>query len=116
MDRRSVIKNAGLAGVLAAGVAPAIVHAQANVRWRLVSSFPKSADAIFGGAEVFVAAGGPERLDGGTPFFTEGGTPFFFALFKGSSSGGARAVEGPWGSSDRSRYGSALKREGYAMF
>ena len=33
MDRRSLIKNAGLAGVLAAGVAPA-VHAQAAVRWR----------------------------------------------------------------------------------
>ena len=40
MDRRSLIKNAGIAGVLAAGVAPA-VHAQAAVRWRLASSFPK---------------------------------------------------------------------------
>ena len=27
MDRRSLIKNAGMAGVLAAGAAPAIVHA-----------------------------------------------------------------------------------------
>ncbi len=50
MDRRSVIKNAGLAGVLAAGVAPA-VHAQAAVRWRLASSFPRSLDTIFGSAE-----------------------------------------------------------------
>ncbi|MEN9779733.1 MAG: hypothetical protein RL014_881, partial [Pseudomonadota bacterium] len=33
MDRRSVIKNAGIAGVLAAGIAPA-VHAQATIRWR----------------------------------------------------------------------------------
>ena len=40
MDRRSLIKHAGVAGVLAAGVAPA-VHAQAAVRWRLASSFPK---------------------------------------------------------------------------
>lgn len=54
MDRRSVIKNAGIAGVLAAGVAPA-VHAQATVRWRLASSFPKSLDTIFGAAEVFSA-------------------------------------------------------------
>jgi TRAP-type mannitol/chloroaromatic compound transport system substrate-binding protein len=53
MDRRSVIKNAGLAGVLAAGVAPAIVHAQANVRWRLTSAFPKSLDTLFGVSEVF---------------------------------------------------------------
>ncbi|MGC1173252.1 TRAP transporter substrate-binding protein [Polaromonas sp.] len=53
MDRRSLIKNAGIAGVLAAGVAPA-VHAQgAAIRWRLASSFPKSLDTIFGGAETF---------------------------------------------------------------
>jgi TRAP-type mannitol/chloroaromatic compound transport system substrate-binding protein len=52
MDRRSLIKNAGIAGVLAAGVAPA-VHAQATVRWRLASSFPKSLDTIFGSAEMF---------------------------------------------------------------
>ena len=52
MDRRSLIKNAGIAGVLAAGVAPA-VHAQAAVRWRLSSSFPKALDTIYGAAEVF---------------------------------------------------------------
>jgi len=52
MDRRSLIKNAGIAGVLAAGVAPA-VHAQAAIRWRLSSSFPKALDTIFGAAEVF---------------------------------------------------------------
>jgi TRAP-type mannitol/chloroaromatic compound transport system substrate-binding protein len=53
MERRSFVKQAGLAGVLAAGVAPAVVHAQANLRWRLASSFPKSLDTIFGAAEVF---------------------------------------------------------------
>ncbi len=52
MDRRSVLKNAGIAGVLAAGVAPA-VHAQAAIRWRLSSSFPKALDTIYGAAEVF---------------------------------------------------------------
>ena len=50
MDRRSLIKRTGIAGVLAAGVAPA-VHAQPAVRWRLASSFPKSLDTIFGSAE-----------------------------------------------------------------
>ncbi len=55
MDRRSLIKNAGIAGVLAAGAAPA-VHAQAAVRWRLASSFPKSLDTIFGGADTFARA------------------------------------------------------------
>ncbi|MFD1709973.1 ABC transporter substrate-binding protein [Ottowia sp. GY511] len=52
MDRRSLIKRSGIAGVLAAGIAPA-VHAQAAVRWRLAASFPKSLDTIFGSAEKF---------------------------------------------------------------
>ncbi len=52
MDRRSLIKHAGVAGVLAAGAAPA-VHAQAAIRWRLASSFPKALDTIYGAAEVF---------------------------------------------------------------
>ncbi len=41
-----------MAGVLAAGVAPA-VYAQAAVRWRLASSFPRSLDTIYGAAETF---------------------------------------------------------------
>ena len=53
MQRRSFVRNTGIAGVLAAGAAPAIVHAQANIRWRLTSSFPKSLDTLFGVAEVF---------------------------------------------------------------
>jgi TRAP-type mannitol/chloroaromatic compound transport system substrate-binding protein len=52
MERRSFVRQAGLAGVLAAGVAPA-VHAQAAIRWRLASSFPKSLDTLFGSAELF---------------------------------------------------------------
>ncbi len=52
MDRRSALKNAGIAGILGAGMAPA-VHAQEAVRWRLASSFPKSLDTIFGSAETF---------------------------------------------------------------
>jgi TRAP-type mannitol/chloroaromatic compound transport system substrate-binding protein len=52
MDRRSILKHAGIAGVLAAGAAPA-VHAQAAIRWRLASSFPKALDTIYGAAEVF---------------------------------------------------------------
>ena len=55
MDRRSLIKHSGIAGVLAAGMAPA-AHAQAAVRWRLASSFPKPLDTIYGGAEVFANA------------------------------------------------------------
>ncbi len=50
MDRRSLIKNTGIAGILAAGVAPA-VYAQEVVRWRFPSSFPKVLDTIYGSAE-----------------------------------------------------------------
>ena len=49
MDRRSLLRHTGLAGVLVAGAAPA-VHAQPALRWRLASSFPKSLDTIFGAA------------------------------------------------------------------
>ena len=52
MDRRSLIKHAGVAGVLAAGAAPA-VHAQAAVRWRLATSFPKSLETLHGCAVKF---------------------------------------------------------------
>ncbi|MEK8048875.1 TRAP transporter substrate-binding protein DctP [Ideonella sp. DXS22W] len=63
MERRSFVRGAGLAGVLAAGTAPAIVHAQAQVRWRLASSFPKSLDTIFGASDVFAAK--VKELSGG---------------------------------------------------
>ena len=53
MERRSFVHGAGLAGILATGAAPAIVHAQAAIRWRMASSFPKSLDTIYGAAEVF---------------------------------------------------------------
>ena len=53
MERRHFVRSAGMAGVLAAGAAPAIVHAQATLRWRLASSFPKSLDTLFGVNDVF---------------------------------------------------------------
>lgn len=53
MQRRRFIHHSGLVGVLAAGAAPAVVHAQSKLRWRLASSFPKSLDTIYGAAEVF---------------------------------------------------------------
>ena len=62
MDRRSLMKKAGIAGVLASGIAPA-VHAQQAIRWRLTSSFPKALDTIFGAAEVFSAA--VKKMTGG---------------------------------------------------
>jgi TRAP-type mannitol/chloroaromatic compound transport system substrate-binding protein len=51
MERRSFLRHAGLAGVLASGTAPAFAQTAGEVRWRCASSFPKSLDTIYGGAE-----------------------------------------------------------------
>ncbi len=56
MERRLFVRGAGLAGVLAAGSAPAIVHAQTTIRWRIASSFPKSLDTLFGVCDDFAKA------------------------------------------------------------
>ncbi len=67
MERRSFLKKASIGAGVAAVAAPAIVQADAQIRWRLASSFPKSLDTIFGAAEVFskhvsVATGGKFQI------------------------------------------------------
>ena len=54
MDRRGFIRNAGagMAGILAAGAAPAFAQGAPEIKWRLASSFPKSLDTIYGAAET----------------------------------------------------------------
>jgi TRAP-type mannitol/chloroaromatic compound transport system substrate-binding protein len=52
MKRRNFLK-AATAGTVASAVAmPAIAQSNPEVKWRLTSSFPKSLDTIYGGAEV----------------------------------------------------------------
>ncbi|MCS6945450.1 MAG: TRAP transporter substrate-binding protein [Sutterellaceae bacterium] len=54
MKRRAFLRTAGKgAGMAMAALAAPAVHAQASIRWRLASSFPKSLDTIFGSAELF---------------------------------------------------------------
>ncbi|MBA4742174.1 MAG: TRAP transporter substrate-binding protein DctP [Azoarcus sp.] len=52
-SRRQFLQGAGIAGILAAGTAPAIVRPQEVLRWRLASSFPKSLDNLYAPAERF---------------------------------------------------------------
>ncbi len=61
MERRTFLKNAGVAlaatGVAASGIAALAKEAKAAealppMRWRMASSFPKSLDALYGGAEL----------------------------------------------------------------
>lgn len=55
MDRRTFFRKAGAAGLGAAAAtglaAPAIAQENPKINWRLTSSFPKSLDTIYGGAE-----------------------------------------------------------------
>ena len=54
MQRRDFLKKASLgaaAGAAATVAAPAIAQAQPTIKWRITSSFPKSLDTVFGGAE-----------------------------------------------------------------
>src|SRR6266567_1770411 len=56
MKRRDVLKVAG-AGFAAATIAkPAIAQSMPELKWRCTSSFPKSLDTLYGGAEIFAKA------------------------------------------------------------
>jgi TRAP-type mannitol/chloroaromatic compound transport system substrate-binding protein len=50
MQRRKFLKTAGIGAAAATLAAPAIAQ-NAEVRWRLASSFPKSLDTLYGAAE-----------------------------------------------------------------
>ena len=55
MQRRDFLKKASVgaaAGAAATLAAPAIAQSLPTINWRLTSSFPKSLDTIYGGAEV----------------------------------------------------------------
>jgi TRAP-type mannitol/chloroaromatic compound transport system substrate-binding protein len=64
MQRRSFLKKAAATGVAAGTIAaPAIVHAQPSIQWRMVASWPKSLGTLYGGVE-FVAKRVSEITDG----------------------------------------------------
>ena len=56
MQRRKFLKSAGV-GAAATGAAtlaaPALAQGLPEIKWRLTSSFPKSLDTLWGGAELF---------------------------------------------------------------
>ncbi len=58
MDRRSFIRRAGAVGAGAAASAlasPALAQEYPKITWKMTSSFPKSLDTIYGGAEDIAA-------------------------------------------------------------
>ena len=52
MKRRQFLTAAGAGAVATTVAAPAIAQSSPEIKWRLTSSFPKSLDTIYGGAEV----------------------------------------------------------------
>jgi TRAP-type mannitol/chloroaromatic compound transport system substrate-binding protein len=56
MKRREFLKAAGVGVAATAVAAPAIAQSMPELKWRLTSSFPKSLDTLYGGAEVFAKA------------------------------------------------------------
>ena len=52
MERRSFLKKASVGLAAGAVTMPAIAQTAPTIKWRLASSFPKSLDTIYGGAEV----------------------------------------------------------------
>jgi len=52
MQRRSFLKKAAVGAAAGTIAAPAIVHSQPSIQWRLTASWPKSLDTLFGGADL----------------------------------------------------------------
>src|SRR5437870_12284562 len=51
MKRRDFLKVSAAGAAATAVASPAIAQSSPEIKWRLTSSFPKSLDTIFGGAE-----------------------------------------------------------------
>ena len=83
MQRRKFLKTAGVGAAAATTVAaPALAQGLPELKWRLTSSFPKSLDTLFGGAELFCRRVG-ELTDGKfkiTPFASGEIVPGFQVL------------------------------------
>ena len=52
MKRRSFLKKAAVGAAAGAVAAPAIAQSQPTVTWRMTTSWPKSLDTLFGGADM----------------------------------------------------------------
>lgn len=54
MKRRAFLKQTAAGVAMGVVAAPALAQSRPQVHWRLVSSYPKSLDALYGPAELFV--------------------------------------------------------------
>jgi len=63
MKRRQFIQTAAAGAAATAVAMPAVAQSNPEIKWRLASSFPKSLDTIYAGAEI-MAKMGFELTDG----------------------------------------------------
>jgi len=55
ISRRTLLQSGGAVGAAAALAVPAIAQSAPALKWRLATSWPKSLDTLYGGAERFAA-------------------------------------------------------------
>jgi TRAP-type mannitol/chloroaromatic compound transport system substrate-binding protein len=55
LSRRTLLQSGGAVGAAAALAAPAIAQSAPSLKWRLATSWPKSLDTLYGGAERLAA-------------------------------------------------------------
>jgi TRAP-type mannitol/chloroaromatic compound transport system substrate-binding protein len=55
ITRRTLLKSGGALGTATALAAPAIAQSAPSLKWRMATSWPKSLDTLYGGAERFAA-------------------------------------------------------------
>ncbi len=63
MKRRDFLKTAGIGAATSAIAAPAIAQSMPELKWRMTTSWPKSLDTLYGGADLMCRAVG-EATDG----------------------------------------------------